>query len=167
MCFCVSFAIYFVSMARDWPSFDHVNTAPSQCGFTPTIMEAIFQKFCGRNTPIRKRRALFTTLAYAKQYPTVRVQANRPNGCRNGYGFELTKINANFKYLASVVNELEEPVRRRMKQHNIIPRVFFSLCNWQRRHLPLASSALKGVHEAASFIPREIQVPCAQIPSRD
>ena len=111
-------------MARDWPSFDHVNTAPSQCGFTPTIMEAIFQKFCGRNTPIRKRRALFTTLAYAKQYPTVRVQANRPNGCRNGYGFELTKINANFKFLASVVNELEEPVRRRMEQHNIIPRVF-------------------------------------------
>ena len=109
---------------RDWPSFTHLNTAPSQCGFTPNTMEGIFSKYCGRHTPIKTRRSLFTTLAYAKQYPTIRVQANRPNGCRLGFGFELSKVNAHFKYLASVVNDLEEPIRRRTEIHNIIPRVF-------------------------------------------
>jgi hypothetical protein len=109
---------------RDWSSFDDIPMPASLSGFSSVTLEGIYAKYCGRGTQIATRRRLFMLMSYAKQYPTVRVQANRVGGCAKGFGFEVTKVTAGFKYLASVVNELEEPIACRHEVHNTIPHVF-------------------------------------------
>ena len=109
---------------RPWASFNKIIFCSSQTGFSAPVLEGIFIKYCGPGTPIRGRRDLFSLLKFAKTYPTVRVHASRLGGAQLGYGYDSTKINQQFEYLASVVNELAEPLRRRHESHNRIPRLF-------------------------------------------
>ena len=104
---------------RDWSSFDDIPITASLLGFSSVTLEGIYAKYCGHATP-----SLFMLMSYEKQYPTVRGQANRVGGCAKGFGFKVTKVTAGFKYLASVVNKLQEPIARRHEVHNTIPHVF-------------------------------------------
>ena len=113
-----------MTKSRPWPSFDEVNFAPSLTGFSAPVLEGIYKKYCGPGTNLRGRRDLFSLLKFAKTYPTIRVHADRTGGSKKGFGYDQSKINAQFSYLASVVNELAEPVQRRRESHNRIPRVF-------------------------------------------
>jgi hypothetical protein len=107
--------------------FSWIYSPEASTGFTHEDLEAIYQKYCGRNTPLNSRVKLYNVLKWCKTYPTARVSADRPGGSCRGYGFELSRNQKAIDYLASVVDELTLPIEQRFELSNKIPIVFSRL----------------------------------------
>ena len=89
-----------------------------QTGFCSDVLEDIFIKYGGQNTPIRTRQALSNFLEFCKGYGTYRMFTFTRQ--RRSFRSTFTKIKRILNYLFAVVDELGNAYLNRLSSMNIV-----------------------------------------------
>ena len=100
-------------------SWDFLIDAQSQTGFPIDVLEDIYEKYCGFETPIKTRKFLVSCLEWFKNYNTFRyTSASKGN---SSFSCQHSRFTSAINHLFYNVNELDEALVSRNDNRNRIP----------------------------------------------